>query len=257
MSVLTVDRAEGYAVLTLNRPEARNALSAELRSALAAAVAELSDDPGVHVLVLTGAGTAFCAGLDLAEIGGSDQALRAALADPSPVDAIRAFRGPVIGAINGPAATGGFELALACDVLLASEHARFADTHGRVGLLPVWGLSQRLSRAIGLPRAKELSLTGNAIDARTACEWGVVNRVLPAAQLLPAARALALDMLSLAPGLLTAYRDLIDAGHDAAFGAALQLEQQRAQAFNRAVGCDAIEARRQVVLTRGRGQAGR
>jgi enoyl-CoA hydratase len=256
MPVLTIDRADGYAVLTLNRPEARNALSGQLRAALADGVAELSRDAGVRVLVLTGAGAAFCAGLDLREIGGSDRALRAVLAGASPVDAIRSFPGPVIGAINGPAAAGGFELALACDVLLASEHARFADTHGRVGLLPVWGLSQRLSRAIGLSRAKELSLTGNYIDARTACDWGLVNRVLPAQALLPAARALARDMLTLAPGVLRAYRDLIDAGYEAAFGPALQLEQRRAQAFNREVSCEAIEARRQQVLARGRGQAG-
>lgn len=252
MSLITIERADGYAVVKLNRPEAKNALSKPLRTALASAVSELDADPSVQVLVLTGAGSAFCAGLDLKEIGASDAALREVLADRSPVDALRGFRGPVIGAINGVAITGGFELALGCDVLLASEEARFADTHGRVGLLPVWGLSQRLSRLVGISRAKELSLSGNFLDARTACDWGLVNRVLPAADLLPAACALARDMQSLAPGMLAAYKKLIDDGFAAGFGAALQIEQEQAQALNRGVTCDSIEARRQGVLARGR-----
>lgn len=255
MTVLKIERAAGYAVLTLNRPDARNALSRELRAALAAAVRELDADPRVQVLVLTGAGDAFCAGLDLKEIGGSDALLREVLAGASPVDALRSFRGPVIGAINGAAITGGFELALGCDILLAAAEARFADTHGRVGLLPVWGLSQRLSRLVGLSRAKELSLTGNFLDAPTACAWGLVNRVLPAGELLPAARALANDMLSLAPGLLGAYRRLIDDGFAADFGHALQIEQAQAQAINAAVTCEVIEARRLGVQARGRRQA--
>lgn len=256
MPVLTVERSQGYAVITLNRPHARNALSQALRDALAAAVRELSATPEVQVLVLTGAGSAFCAGLDLKEIGGSDEALRSVLAARSPVDAVRSFRGPVIGAINGVAAAGGFELALGCDVLLASEEARFADTHGRVGLLPVWGLSQRLSRLVGIGRAKELSLTGNYLDAHTACAWGLVNRVLPAAELLPAARALARDMQSLAPGLLGAYRKLIDDGFDVPFAQALRAEQEQAEALNASVSCASIEARRLDVLARGRRQQG-
>ncbi|MCM2250807.1 MAG: enoyl-CoA hydratase [Ramlibacter sp.] len=256
MPVLTIDRDQGYAVVTLNRPEARNALSQALRAALAAVVQELAEAPDVQVLVLTGAGSAFCAGLDLKEIGASDDALRSVLAARSPVEALRSFSGPVIGAINGVAAAGGFELALGCDMLLASENARFADTHGRVGLLPVWGLSQRLSRLIGIGRAKELSLTGNYLDAHTAYAWGLVNRVLPAAELLPAACALARDMQSLAPGLLAAYRKLIDDGFDAPFPQALRIEQQQAQAFNAAVSCASIEARRLGVLTLGRTQQG-
>lgn len=254
MPVLTIERAEGHAVLTLNRPEARNALSRELRAALAAAVRELDADPKVQVLVLTGMGETFCAGLDLKEIGRNDDLLREALAEPSPVDALRSFRGPVIGAINGPAITGGFELALGCDILLAAEEARFADTHGRVGLLPIWGLSQRLSRLVGIGRAKELSLTGNFLDAHTACAWGLVNRVHAAADLMPAARRLAGDMQSLAPGMLAAYKALIDAGYAADFSASLRIEQAQAQALNALVGCEAIEARRQGVLARGRGQ---
>ena len=112
-----------------------------------------------------------------------------------PVRAMAAFSGPVIGAINGVAITGGFELALACDVLIASSNARFADTHARVGVMPGWGLSQKLSRAVGIYRAKELSLSGNFLSAEQANDWGLVNRVVAPEDLMPQARALAEDTL--------------------------------------------------------------
>src|SRR5262249_58026507 len=113
---------------------------------------------------------------------------------------------PIIGAINGVAVTGGFELALACDVLIASTEARFADTHARVGIMPGWGLSQKLSRLIGISRAKQLSLTGNYCSAEQACAWGLVNRVVPPAELLPTCRALAADMLSCDREVMLAYK---------------------------------------------------
>lgn len=256
MADILIERADGYAVLTLNRPEAKNALSRELRATLLEAVCAIANDPSVHVLILTGAGDAFCAGLDLKELGGSEDNLREVFDEKeSPVDALAHFRGPVIGAINGAAITGGFELALGCDLLIASENAQFADTHGRVGLLPLWGLSQRLGRLIGLSRAKELSLTGNFIDARQACAWGLVNRVVQPADLLPEARAIARHMLSLAPEILTSYKHLINKGHAMAFGPALAFEKREALAFNRSVGFESIEARRRAVLERGRRQS--
>ena len=143
-SVLQVEKfAEGYAVLTLNRPAAMNALSRQLREALAQRIDELEADEQTRVLILTGAGKAFCAGLDLKELGSGaqgDTVFTVQVRDP--VQSLARFSGPVIGAINGAAITGGFELALACDVLLASTQARFADTHARVGVMPGWGLSQ-------------------------------------------------------------------------------------------------------------------
>ena len=148
---------------------------------------DLAEDPEVRAIVLTGAGErAFTAGLDLKELGSDTSNLGAASSDSddNPVKAIENCPQPVIGAINGVAITGGFEVALACDILIASTNARFADTHARVGILPGWGLSQKLSRCIGLSRAKELSLTGNFIDADTACAWGLVNRVTAPEDLL-------------------------------------------------------------------------
>ncbi|HEX4846857.1 MAG TPA: enoyl-CoA hydratase, partial [Novosphingobium sp.] len=179
--LVTVERDGPVAVVTLNRPEAMNALSRGLRAQLAQVMVELDAEERIRAVVLTGAGTrAFTAGLDLKELGSGAASLGAATdqeATSNPVKAIETCRKPVIGAINGVAITGGFELALACDILIASENARFADTHARVGIMPGWGLSQKLSRMIGISRAKELSLTGNFIDAQTACAWGLVNRV--------------------------------------------------------------------------------
>ncbi len=256
--MLLVEKQDGVAVVTLNRPEAMNALSKDLRSALYKAMVALDADPEVSVVILTGAGErAFTAGLDLKELGSEPGAMGAANAqgaDENPVKAIELCTKPVIGAINGVAITGGFEVALACDVLIASENARFADTHARVGIMPGWGLSQKLSRLIGLYRAKELSLTGNFLDARTACEWGLVNRVVPAAELLPAAKKLAADMATIPVETLALYKRIIDDGFAESFGESLKLEQVRSTANNRTVTPESVEARRAAIQARGRTQ---
>ena len=253
MAVVEVERCGGYAVVTLNRPEAMNALSRELRAALAAAIHGLQAEPEIRVLILTGAGErAFTAGLDLKELGAAGLGGGGPRDDPA--RAMAAFEGPIIGAINGVAITGGFELALACDVLLASENARFADTHARVGVMPGWGLSQRLSRTIGISRAKELSLTGNFLTAHRAAEWGLVNRVVPAADLMPAARQLAEDMLSVVPTMLTANKRLIDDGYALPFGEAMALEGERSGTANRSVQAQDVEGRREAIRQRGKAQ---
>jgi enoyl-CoA hydratase len=228
-SVLRVEHPfDGCAMLVLNRPQARNALSRELRRALVAAIDALATDPAVRVLVLTGQGDAFCAGLDLKELGTANEAQRIELlgsAALDPIAALERFCGPVIGAINGPAVTGGFELALACDVLIASPAASFADSHARVGVLPGWGLSQKLSRAVGIYRAREVCLAGTTLGAEKALQWGLVNRVVDAANLLAEAFALARDMLRAAPNMLVQYKRLINEGHGLTLDAALELEK--------------------------------
>ena len=261
--ILTTERSpDGYAVLTLNRPGAMNALSSALRRALADTIDELQADPAVRVLILTGAGRAFSAGLDLKELGVSGLSstrngagdMQEAVQVGDPVRALARFTGPVIGAINGVAITGGFELALACDVLLASTQARFADTHARVGVMPGWGLSQKLSRAVGIHRAKELSLTGNFLSAEQALAWGLVNRVVDPAELLPQARALARDMLSVIPQMLVDYKRVIDDGYALAFGDGMNLERARANAANVGVRAEDIEQRREAVRARAHAQ---
>lgn len=256
--LVTVEHHGAVAVVTLNRPEAMNALSAALRVDLAQVMRQLDGDDAVRAVVLTGAGQrAFTAGLDLKELGADASNLGAANADEAernPVKAVEQCRKPVIGAINGVAITGGFELALACDVLIASDNARFADTHARVGIMPGWGLSQKLSRMIGISRAKELSLTGNFIGAEQALAWGLVNRVVAADDLLPAAVALAQDMASIDPVMAAAYKALIDEGYSMSFADGLALEAHVSRKMNGQVEAGAVEARRREVMERGRTQ---
>lgn len=256
--LVLVEKADGVATVTLNRPDAMNALSKALRNRLYEVMTAIDGDDDVSAVVLTGAGErAFTAGLDLKELGSQPGALGSANAtgaQENPVKAIELCRKPVIGAINGVAITGGFEVALACDILIASENARFADTHARVGVMPGWGLSQKLSRLIGISRAKELSLSGNFLDAATAERWGLVNRVVPAAELLPAARRLAADIASADASFIGAYKKLIDDGFARPFGDAMALEHERSSAANAAVTPDSVEARRAAVQARGRAQ---
>lgn len=256
--LLRVETADGVATFTLNRPDAMNALSRALRAEIVAAFEAVATNPDVGVVILTGTGRAFCAGLDLKELGGESSdtsAIASAVGGNDMIATIRRCPQPIIGAINGFAITGGFELALACDVLIASSDARFADTHARVGILPGWGLSQVLSRTIGIYRAKELSLTGNYLGAEQAAAWGLVNRVVPPADLLPTCRALARDMLSCDPTSLRGYKRVIDAGFAASYGDGLRIEAEANRAHARDLTPDKIAARRRDVQARGRSQA--
>ncbi len=239
-------------VVTLNRPEAMNALSTPLRNAIARVFTELSTRAETRVIILTGAGRAFCAGLDLKELGGEVRPGETLEGDPA--SAMLAYRQPIIGAINGVAITGGFELALACDVLVGSTNARFSDTHARVGVIPGWGLSQRLPRLIGISRAKELSLTGNYLDAATAERWGLLNHVVEPHELMPFARRLASDMLSVLPDMLWKYKRLIDDGFATTFGEGMEIEAERSHAHMSHVTADAVKGRRGDIQDRGRGQ---
>lgn len=254
--VVTLEYSQdGCALVTLNRPQAKNALSMALRREL---VRLFQDElpTRARVVVLTGAGGTFCAGLDLNELAGSDDA-RQLIANPAVdvVGAMRAFDGPVIGAVDGAAVTGGFEVALACDLLLASDRARFADTHVRVGVLPAWGLSQILQRRIGAGRAKQMSFTGNFIDAQRALAWGLVNEVLPVPELIPAALRLAADMLSTPPDMLRAYKRLVDDGGLLDLDAALVLEREESDKWAaEQLSPQVLEQRRKDVLQRGRSQ---
>src|SRR6201988_2784834 len=151
--VLLIDTQDRVRTLTLNRPQARNALSSELRGRFFQALRDAETDDDVDVVILTGTDPVFCAGLDLKELGDSRE-----LPDISPQ--WPPMNKPVIGAINGAAVTGGLEFARYCDILIASEQARFADTHARVGLLPTWGLSVRLAQKGGIGIARPVSPTG-------------------------------------------------------------------------------------------------
>lgn len=258
--VLTERHENGVVLVTMNRPEAMNALSKALREALYETMQAIRNDDSIKAVVLTGAGErAFTAGLDLKELG-TDTSMMNDATNPDPrshpVNAIRSCGKPVIGAINGVAITGGFEVALACDVLIASENARFADTHALVGIMPGWGLSQKLSRIIGLSRAKELSFTGRFLDAQTACDWGLVNRVVPASELVAEALNLAEDMTVVEAPFLADYRHLIEHGYDLPLDDALRYETLYSSIENSTVTPEDIERRRLAVMERGRARKG-
>ncbi len=244
----------GVALLTLNRPQALNALSMALREALVLALQAVAADPATRAVVLTGAGKGFCAGLDLKELG--QGGLPPSGPHNDPVAALHAMPQPVIAALKGVAITGGLELALACDILIASSQARLADTHARIGIVPGWGLSQKLSRLVGRSRAMEMSLSGNFVDAATAERWGLVNRVVEPDALLPEALALARDIASADGAMLVTYKRLIDEGHRLPLGDALALERERNREWSARLKPDELARRREQVQARGREQQG-
>lgn len=262
---MTADSAEnlvlvatdgGVTTVTLNRPEALNALSGALRQSLAKTFLDLRDDEATQVIILTGAGRAFTVGLDLKELGGETPSTRTSHGPTEDLGQAMANLGkPVIGAINGFAITGGFEVALMCDFMIASEEARFADTHARVGVVPGWGLSQRLPRLIGINRAKELSLTGNFLDAHTAYQWGLVNRVVSAEALLPTCEQLARDIVSTEPVTRSEVLRIMNAGWDTTLAEGLSIEQAATRAHDKSQKpAEQVAARRQQIQDRGRNQ---
>jgi enoyl-CoA hydratase len=251
MTEVLVDVAEPVAVVTLNRPERRNAISGKLLAELRRVLSGLDTRSDVRVIVLSGADPAFCAGLDLDELGQPGGVLATAGSGPVLPGLVK----PLIGAVNGAAVTGGLELALACDFLVASERARFADTHARVGVQPGWGLTVALPEAVGLRRAREMSATGNFISARTALAWGLVNHVVPHHELLGFSRSLAEDIASNDPDALQAIFATYDEGSQLTGYEARQVEA-RAHARWQAGGIEPgkVAERRDAVLRRGRSQ---
>ncbi|MCV7384147.1 enoyl-CoA hydratase [Mycolicibacter longobardus] len=265
--ILLVHTEDRIRTLTLNRPQARNALSSALRDATFGALADADADDTVDVVILTGVDPVFCAGLDLKEFGGSARldggepklgppqepgGESTALPDISPQ--WPPMTKPVIGAINGAAVTGGLELALYCDVLIASEQARFADTHARVGLLPSWGLSVRLPQKVGVGLARRMSLTGDYLSAADALRAGLVTEVVPHAELLSAARKVAAAIVG---NNQAAVRALLASYHridESQTATGLWLEAMAAKQWLHTVTGADVAANRQAVLERGRAQ---
>ena len=255
--LILVDKNQGVATVTMNRPDALNALSGELRQAIAETFHHLRDDAETEVIILTGAGRAFTVGLDLKELGGEVVPSKEdAIKDTDVGKAVAQVGKPVIGAVNGFAITGGFEIALMCDFIIASTNARFADTHARVGVVPGWGLSQRLPRLIGINRAKELSLTGNFLDAETARDWGLVNRVVSDEALLPTCQQLAMDITSTEPVTRGEIRRIMDEGWHATLAEGMNIEKTANRAHDKSQRpAEQVAGRRQQIQDRGRRQS--
>ncbi len=258
--VVLVEVTDRIGLVTLNRPESRNALNRALSEGVVEAVAALDADPAVEVTVITGADPAFCAGVDLKEFGSG-----AATADrPEPGAGRNPWRGvfrprtkPLIGAVNGTAVTGGLEVALNCDFLIASDRARFADTHARVGVMPGWGLTVLLAQRVGVARAREMSITGNFVDAQTALAWGLVNHVVPHEEVVAYARQIARDVTTIdtraVQRMLQTYAEISDTTVAEAWDIELQVSKDwEGQGYDLAD----IEARREGIVARGRSQTG-
>ncbi|RLQ21875.1 enoyl-CoA hydratase [Seongchinamella sediminis] len=229
-AVLT-ELSEGVMLITLNRPQSYNAISRALVDGLVAAMRQAEADDTVRAIVMTGAGKAFCAGVDLKELSAGDDVL----ADDDELQAVfSACSKPLVGAINGVAVTGGLELALHCDFLYAADNARFGDTHARVGLMPTWGMSQKLSRIVGINRAREMSLAGALIDAQTALDWGLVNKVCSAETLLQETLATARQIAGNQTAAVSGIRKLVNDGWQTTLAQGLAIEDERSRPFNAA-----------------------
>ncbi|MEM9655942.1 MAG: enoyl-CoA hydratase [Actinomycetota bacterium] len=252
---ILVSTTDGVRTVTLNRPAVRNAINGPLRRGLRQAMRDAEADAAVAVIVLTGVDPAFCAGLDLREVGKGNPEVIGSQTDGSSRP-FPAMTKPVIGAINGPAITGGFELALQCDFLIASERAAFADTHARVGVMPGWGLTPLLVDAVGVRRAREISLTGNFVTAAEAEAWGLVNRTVAHNELLSTVYRLAADIAGNDQAgvrrMLATYAEQ----EETRLADAWRLEGDASASFRAEIDFDPaeVERRRQAIIDRGRTQ---
>jgi enoyl-CoA hydratase len=227
MTVILLERDEFVATLTLNRPDKLNALNEELMRELARHVAELDADAGVRCVILTGAGEkAFAAGADIAAMGQMTTTQAKAFADLGHRlgAALEAAHFPVIAAVNGFALGGGCELALACDFAYASDKAKLGQPEVNLGVIPGFGGTQRLARRVGEARARELCMTGEMIGAEEALRIGLVNAVVPHAELLPRVREVAKKIASKGPVAIAAAKRVIARGADVPLSTANELE---------------------------------
>ncbi|EPS58293.1 hypothetical protein M569_16521 [Genlisea aurea] len=223
--------AAGVACVIINRPESLNSMTRQMMLDLANAFKALAADDSVRVVILSGSGRSFCSGVDLTA---AEEVFKGDVKDveTDPVHQMEQCKKPIIGAINGFAVTAGFEIALACDILVASKDAKFIDTHAKFGIFPSWGLSQKLSRTIGPSRAREVSLTATPVTAEQARQWGLVNHVVEQQdELLNKAYQVAEAMIKNNQDLVLKYKAVINDGLRLDLGHALALEKERAHDY--------------------------
>lgn len=224
------DVQNNIAVITLNRPDRRNSINRELLSGLYDAIDEVSKNDEIKAAIITGNGKSFCSGIDLSVIGKENLFdVRGSGIDLP--DVFGACRKTIIGAVNGHAITGGFEIALNCDFLIASENAMFADTHAKVGIHPGWGMTQLLQQAVGKRMAKQMSLTCQFINAEQAMRYGLVNEVVPQDELMKRSLEIAAQICENRFEMITTVRDLINYRDTASMGQALAHERERFRRF--------------------------
>jgi enoyl-CoA hydratase/carnithine racemase len=217
MSHLLVDDADGVRTITFNRPDAKNALSVAMRRDLCDLLDAADRDASVTAVVLTGTDPIFTAGVDFKDVDPAFDPRQRQFAN-NPGKALRAMRTPVLCAVNGACVSGGLEIALSASFVIASDRARFADTHARLNVVPAWGLTALLPRAVGLRKAREMSITGNFVDAAEALRIGLVNHVVAHDELLPYTAQLAQQVAGTpaVAEVLSLYEKGVDVGLNAA-----------------------------------------
>lgn len=221
--------AERVATVTFNRPDALNALTPDMLVHLGDLLEAAAGDDAVGVVVLTGAGRAFSAGVDLKALAGRE-IVDGMVGDVLDVPARRAITllttmpKVTVAKVNGFCFTGALELALGCDIVVVAEEAKLADTHAKFGLRPTWGMSQRLIRLVGVARARELSYTARTFTGADAAAWGLAAQAVPLAELDAAVADLCSALCANSPGSLAAYKDLYRAALDDGLGAGLTYE---------------------------------
>lgn len=227
-----VEHRDGMAVVMLNRPDAMNALTVPMLVELGDQLSDVADDASVRVVILTGSGRAFCSGVDLkvlaeleldqGRVGDDfDAAARRV------TDLLSTMPKPTIAAVNGACFTGGLELALACDLVIAANEALLGDTHARWGLRPTWGMTQRLPRAVGMPMARLMSYTARSITGVEAAAFGLAAEAVPRAELMQHVEALAQEIMGNSSPALAAYKDLYRVAEDGGLEAGLDTEVRR------------------------------
>ena len=217
---------DGIAFISLNRPERRNAINQDLLIHLFNCIEEVSVNDLIKVAILTGKGNSFCSGIDLAVVE-TDNFLDPRGDGTDLLDLLCKCRKPIVGAINGYTITGGLEIALNCDFLIASERASFRDTHARIGVCPGWGMTQLLQQAVGQRMAKQMSFTGQSISAQQALDYGLVNEVVPHQELMPRSKQIAADICLADQNMLAVLKDLIDFRNSTTLNQALTHERKR------------------------------
>ena len=227
--LIIYEKSDGVATITLNRPEALNAFSKDVVEEVLLALEDIKNDENVRVVILTGAGEkAFSAGADIKAMIGMNalKARELSLMGEKLCLALENLEKPVVAALNGYALGGGLEVAMSCDLRVASETAKMGQTEINIGLIPGWGGTQRLTRLVGKTKAKELVLTGKTVDAKTAEQLGIVNMVVPADKFREAVRQFALDLAAKAPVAVKVAKALINKGEDIGLESALALERE-------------------------------
>ncbi|XP_074281540.1 putative enoyl-CoA hydratase 1, peroxisomal [Silene latifolia] len=252
--IMVTHQPRGITHITINRPKSLNSLTKPMLTRLAQVFKSLDKDPSVKVIILSGSGRAFCSGIDLTA---AEEVFKGDVKDveSDPVVQMERCRKPIIGAISGFAVTAGFEIALACDIIVASKGAKFIDSHARFGIFPSWGLSQKLARIIGPNKAREVSFGAIPLTAEQGEKLGFVNHVVEASELISKAEEIAEAIAKNNQDLVLRYKSVINDGLKLSLGDALALEKERAHSYYQGMTKEQFKKMQDFIAGRSSGQS--